>query len=117
MDNEVTLDKVLERYNLSADERLDDPCIDGHLVAIATYLTAWKTVAAHLGLKAPEIEAIESDARSTEEMRQKMLQKWADKFAHEATYRSLIRAFLGINNAALATKVCQLLAPAQCKFL
>ena len=109
-------DELIERFRLS-DERLDEPCMDGHLTAIALYLTTWKTVAPHLGLNRGEIEAIESDAQSTQEMRQTTLQRWADKFAHRATFRSLITVFLKIDNAELATKVCHLLVPGPCKFI
>ena len=110
---EVTLDELVKRFNV-LDERLDEPCIDSYLIAIAIYLTTWKTAAPRLGLKQAEIEAIESDARSTEEMRQKTLQKWADKFAHKATYRRLITVFLEVGDAKLASKACELLSCRQC---
>ena len=115
-EKEVTLSDLVERFKL-VDERLDKPCTAGHLASIALCLTTWEIVSTHLGLDPPEIEAIESDAKSTEEKRQKMLQKWGDKFAHKATYRRLIMAFLKIKNAELATKVCQLLVSKQCKFI
>ena len=76
---------------------------------ISKHLSEWKLLAPKLGLTDAEVEAINEENKKEEAKMVAFLRKWKQKFAWKATYRALIEALLGLQRAADATGVCQLL--------
>ena len=108
----VTLDELLKKVGITP-EQLNETCTNDHLHDIALFLKSWRTLAPHLQLSSNDVEAVDEDAHSAKERRQKFLESWKAKFAFTATYRVLVEAFLKIGNADQAEEVCRLLVSQQ----
>ena len=107
----VTLDELLKHVGLT-DEQLDETCTHEHLRGIALFLMSWRTLAPQLELSS-KVDAIEKDAHSEEERKQKFFEAWKAKFAFKATYRVLVEALLKIGSADQAEQVCRSLVSQQ----
>ena len=107
----VTLDELLTEVGIT-HMQLEEKC-DEHLHDIALFLTSWRTLAPHLGLSSSEVEAVERDAHSEKERRQKFLESWKDNVGFKAKFRVLVEALLKIGRADQAEKVCRLLVSQQ----
>ena len=104
----VTLDELLKEVGIT-HMQLEEKCTNEHLHGISLSLKSWRTLAPQLGLSSSEVEAVDRDAHSEKERRQKCLESWKAKFAFAATYRVLVEALLEIGNADQAEEVCRLL--------
>ena len=100
----VTLDELPEEVGTS-HKQLDETCTNEHLHDIALPLKSWRILAPQLGLSSSEVEAVDEDAHSEKERRQKFLESWKAKFAFKATYRLLVEALLKIGSADQAEQV------------
>ena len=108
----VTLDELLKEVGIT-HKQLKEKCTNEHLHGIALSLKSWRTLAPHLRLSSSEVEAVDKDAHSEKERRQKFLELWKDKFAFTATYKVLVEALLENGNADQAEEVCRLLVSQQ----
>ena len=90
-------------------EKLDQPCRDDHLCAIALSITRWKSIAPFLGLTKAEEENIEKDCGENETQKIGMLRKWRETFGRKATYRKLAKVFFKLERVDLVEEVCELL--------
>ena len=108
----VTLDELLKEVGIT-HKQLNEKCTNEHLHDIALFLKSWRTLAPQLGLSSSEVEAVEGNAHSEKERRQKFLESWKAKFAFKATYRVLVEALLKIGNADQAEQVCCFLVSQQ----
>ena len=107
----LQLMELCKRHKLSNDHINMEVC-DEHILEIYPRLEKWKRLAAHLGLKQEDLEAIESRARNDEElMRLYMLQEWKrkNKISETATYQVLLEALLKCSCSNSAVEVCTLL--------
>lgn len=108
----VTVDRLQQRYDLSVN-LLQKECTSEDIQEIALFLESWKLLAPRLGLKKEQIQAVDKNADSEEEKRVALLEKWKEKFAFMATYQRLIEAFLAIERADIACKVCETVLKSQ----
>ena len=95
-----------------ADQDLDKEISDLHLDEIArTRDINWKSLPSRLGLQ--DVVAKDIDKNFTKEFdkRQGFFQLWKRIKGYEATYRSLVKALLDINQRHEAEYVCELLRP------
>ena len=103
--------ELCKRFELSDDD-INKEVSDKHILKIYPQLEKWKRVAAHLGLTQADVQAIESGARSDEElMRMYMLQEWMRKkrLHGTATYQVLLEALIECNCSESAIQVCKLM--------
>ena len=105
---------LLQRTGLcNAD--IDKECSDKHILKIYPNMENWERVAFHLGLKLPDIEAIETKAkRDVKLMRLYALQKWKSDgmISGTATYRVLLEALFECECSKQVLEVCRLLKSA-----
>ena len=66
-------------------ERLEQVCLDDHLLELSLVFTDWQTVSPFLGLSETEEEEIEG--RAVKRQRIDILRKWKKKCGSGATYR------------------------------
>ena len=66
-------------------ERLEQVCIDDHLLELSLVFTDWQTVSPFLGLSETEEEEVEG--RAAKRQRIDILRKWKKKCGSGATYR------------------------------
>ena len=104
----VTLEKLLKEVGVRP-EKLDESISDDYILVIASVLSSWRKVAAHLGLSEVDLEGIEQENKSDREKKLEALQKWRDRCASKATYKKLIEILLSLAMADVAEKVCHLL--------
>ena len=55
------------------------------------------------------MESIDNDAKTEDEKRLLMLQRWKQAFILKATYKRLLEALISIKRADQARKVCQMI--------
>ena len=104
----ISLQALTDRYNLSQDV-LDKEVSEEHLREVSRIIDDHEVVGPELGLSQPQMSAINSDAKTQELRRMKMLENWKQIFAYEATYRKLIEALLKCYRRDIAQNVCELL--------
>ena len=92
---------------------LDTKCTKEDILKIYQLIVYSKELASHLGLKDPQIHAVEHDARSEQEKSLMLLKTWKQTFSMYATYRGLINALLKINKSDTACEVCKALYPSK----
>ena len=100
--------ELCKRYQLSSED-IDKEVSDKHILDIYPLLEKWKRVAAHLGLTQADVQAMESHARSDEElMRLYTLQEWKRKktLDGQATYQVLLNALINSSCSVSAVQVC-----------
>ena len=78
---------------------------DAHL--LAEFCHPWKSIAYRLKLTKVEIGTIENDNGTTELKQIATLETWSEKYAHKATYRVLIEAFIQSKCAKQALNLCK----------
>ena len=66
-------------------ERLEQVCLDDHLLELSQELTRWQEISPFLGLSETDEEDVED--RSTKRQRIDILRKWKEKCGSGATYR------------------------------
>ena len=87
---------------------LDSQCDDEVLLTISRSLGNWRTLAPYFKT---DVGAIDQNLTLSEEgKRLAMLTQWKTSNALKATYRNLVSTFLKAQNAALAQKVCDVVA-------
>ena len=106
-DKGVTFEDLEQRFKIPSGT-LENEVSDDDIREISAFLESWKLVAPHLGLSKGEIEAVENDAKSEEEKRLSLLQKWKQALVFKATYKELVNALLSVRRADLAVKVCRM---------
>ena len=106
-DKGVTFGDLEQRFKIPSGT-LENEVSDDDIREISAFLESWKLVAPHLGLSKGEIEAVENDAKSEEEKRLSLLQKWKQALVFKATYKELVNALLSVRRADLAVKVCRM---------
>ena len=95
-----------------ADQDLDKVISDLHLQAIAqTSDINWKSLPSRLGLQDDVAKDIDKGFTKEFDKRQEFFQQWKRFKGSEATYRSLVKALLDINQRHNAEYVCELLRP------
>ena len=103
--------ELCKNHELSQDD-IKREVSEEHILEIYAQLEKWKQVAAHLRLTREDVEAVESRARTDEElMRLYMLQEWKkrNKINKMATYQVLLEALLKCTCSKSAVKLCELL--------
>ena len=96
-----------------ADQELDKVISDLHLDDIAqTRCTYWKFLSSRLRLQDVVAKDIDKDFPTESEKRREFFQQWKQRKGSEATYRSLVKALLDINQRRDAEYVCNLLRQA-----
>ena len=104
----ISLQALTDRFHLSQD-MLDKEVSEEHLREVSRIIDDHEIVGPELGLSQPQMFAINSDAKTQELRRMKMLEKWKHIFACEATYRKLIKVLLKCRRGDIAQNVCELL--------
>ena len=67
------------------EERLEQVCLDDHLLELSRELSRWREVSPFLGLSVTEEE--EFEGRAVGRQRIDVLRKWREKYGSGATYR------------------------------
>ena len=112
----VTLEELLKEVGVRP-EILDESISDNHILVIASVLTSWRKVAAHLGLSEIDLDSLDQEGKSEQEKKLEALLKWKGRYAFKATYKKLIESLLSLAMADVAEKVCHLLkgmSPSSC---
>ena len=107
----VTIDELVEVVGL-LPEQLDQKCSDDHLYSLSQFLN-WRRIAPYIGLNDTDQSDTERDGKDESDKRLKALQMWKRRFGFKATYRMLVQAYLDIDNADHAERVCRILTPAK----
>lgn len=100
------LDTILSDEGLSRD-RLDVPCQNEHVLAIARQIARWQSLAPYIGLDELDEEAIK-ESGGVEVQRVKMLRKWQQKMGAKATYLSLATGLASLQRRDLIEALCEL---------
>ena len=103
----MTIDELEEQYQISQGF-LEEEFTDEHAKGLALLIDSWELLASHLGLSEQQIEAIKVDNNNQQVRRLKVLNKWKQKYACNATYRRLLEVLLSIDRTDLACNVCEL---------
>ena len=93
-------------------QNLDYECSDCALKEFSELCHPWELIANHLGLTEAQISAIKEDNIHTEVRRLKLLQKWKECTTN-ATYKTLIEAFLKCKLTRQAQHICEYLKKKQ----
>ena len=100
-----TYEDILKHYRLS-DSQMKVKCPDEVLRAVAKNMNRWRSI--DLGLDKADVNGIENGpAMEDEGKRQKLLERWKERFGHEATYSCLARCFFQSRRADLVEEVCK----------
>ena len=110
----ISLQNLIERYKLS-DELLDETLCEEHMREASRVIDNHEILGPELGLSAAQMDAINQKQAPVLLQRVAMLQKWKQKFAWKATYRTLVEALLKCSRADLAQQVCEWLVPRKFK--
>ena len=104
--------KTLCARLMLADQDLDKEISDLHLDEIVRKsCTLWKSLPSRLGLHSIIVKDIEKDFPRELDRRREFFQQWKQIKGSEATYRSLVKALLDIDQRHDAEYVCKLLSP------
>ena len=104
----VTLEELLKEVGVHP-EKLDESISDDYILVIASVLSSWRKVAAHLGLSEIDLDSLEQEGKSEQEKKLEALLKWKGRYAFKATYKKLIESLLSLAMVDVAEKVCHLL--------
>ena len=111
--SKISLQNLIERCKLS-DKQLDETLSKEHMREASRVIDNHEILGPELGLSAAEMAAI--DQRQVPVLqRVAMLQKWKQKLAWKATYRTLVEALLKCSRADLAQHVCEWLVQSKFK--
>ena len=102
----LTIEDVATKTGVNL-ERLEQECSDSDLLALSELCDPWELIGQHLQLTDPQIRAIDSDHKTTEEKRLASLQKWKENKAFGATFKVFVDALLVCKFAQKARKVCE----------
>ena len=105
----TSLQDLIEKYQLSPHQ-LDKEVSEEHLRDMSRIIADHEIVGPELGLSDAEMVAVDTDARTQQLKKMKMLKTWKQEFSFKATYRRLIEALLRCHRGGDAQKVCELLA-------
>ena len=104
----VTLEELLKEVGV-CPEKLDESISDDYILVIASVLSSWRKVAAHLGLSEVDLDSLEQEGKSEQEKKLEALLKWKGRYAFKATYKKLIESLLSLAMVDVTEKVCHLL--------
>ena len=100
-----TYEGTLTHYGLSFGQ-MKIECADELIQALPVKMNRWRTI--HLGLDKGVVDAIENDRVMDDEgKRQQLLERWKERFGHEATYYRLARSFFESKRVDLVGTVCE----------
>ena len=102
----LTIEDVASKTGINL-ERLEQECSDSDLLYLSEFCDPWKLIGQHLQLTDPQIRAIDSDHKTTEEKRLASLRKWKENKAFGATFKVFVDALLACKFARKARKVCE----------
>ena len=105
--------ELIARFKLTP-AMLGRKCSNDHLLAIAGFIS-WRKVASHLARidRTVDIQDIQRDCYDEPGRRQKLVDLWAERNGHTATYDAMIIAMLKARKATEAENVCEMLNPSQ----
>ena len=114
LDQSKVSDKIIRSLCVHfelADQDLDKVISDFHLDEIAQTrdIINWKSLPSLLGLRDNVAKDIDKDFTKDFDKRREFFQRWKRIKGSEATYRSLVKALLDINQRHEAEHVCKLL--------
>ena len=95
---------TLQHHGLSEDDMREE-CSDEFVLWLAKKMIRWQRV--DLGLDRGVVAGIKSDSSDEEGRRHQLLERWKEKFGHEATYGKLVRSFMQSEMANMADTVCK----------
>ena len=100
-----TYEGTLTHHGLS-DEDMREECTEEFLFSLAKKMVRWQCV--DLGVERSVVAGIENDRTMEDEgKRRQLLERWKEKFGHEATYGRLARSFILSDMANMADYVCK----------
>ena len=100
-----TYDSTLQFHGLSVTQ-MKDECCEEVLHELAKKMNRWRSI--QLGVDKGVIEGIENDRSTDDEgKRSKLLERWKQKFGHEATYERIVRCLMKSERTDLADVVCE----------
>lgn len=103
---EVTAQELATKTGINLNI-LEQECSDDDLLALSELCETWEIIGRHLQLTDPQIRAIDSDHRTTEEKRLASLRKWKESKAFGATFKVFVDALLGCKYVQTARQVCE----------
>ena len=96
---------TLKHHDLSEND-MEVECSDDYLFTLAKKMFRWRSV--DLGVDRSVVATMESDRTMEDEgKRRQLLERWKEKFGHEATYGKLARSFIESDMANMADHVCK----------
>lgn len=100
-----TYEDILDFHGLS-DRDVESECSEDFLFSLSKKLVRWQIV--DLQLDRSVVASIASDRTMEDEgKRQQLLERWKEKFGHQATHGRLVRSFIKSDMANLADFVCK----------
>ena len=100
-----SFESVVAHYGLTGGQ-LHAECGDDVLRSLAPRMNRWRNI--DLELDSGVVDAIERESSTDDEgKRRKLLERWKEKFGHEATYERLVRDFVASDRSDLAGIVCE----------
>ena len=105
----VTLEELLDKAGIN-DDIVDQECLRSNFTDIGMkFCDHWQMIGHHLKLDEHQINTIDNDFKTTPEKGVRMLYQWKEKFAHQATNRALLEAFLANKQADKARGIIELI--------
>ena len=86
---------------------LDQECSQNVLQSLAKHCVEWKLIGFHLELTKVDIATVGKEYQTAEQKQIGMLEKWKEKLASNATYRTFIEALLSCEKASEAIEACR----------
>ena len=107
----VTVDAlVVETGVQDLNQEIQPSDDDDDLLELSKICVDWELVGEHLKL---DIRAIDEENKSVEMKRLRVLQKWKESRAFNATYKVLVEVLLACKKVQQAREVCRFLAKKQ----
>ena len=97
-------EKTLEHYDVS-DSEMKVECPDDAIYTLAKKMTRWRSI--DLGVDRGVVNGIENERLDDEGKRRQLLERWKERYGHEATYDRLARSFFESERLDLAGAVCK----------
>ena len=103
MSGAPTYESTLKHHGLTK-EQMQVECSEQIIPALAKRMTGWRNIAPHLRVNDRDVESVATD---DEGKSRKLLERWKEKFGHDATLERLTQCFIKAEKAALADLVCE----------
>ena len=107
----ITVEEVAANAGVELST-LSKECPEYMLLNFAKFCIEWKLIGRRLELSKADVEAVDCDDRTEREKRFGMLEKWKEKFAFRATYKSLIESLLAEGKSTDAIHVAKIIGEA-----